>query len=322
MKFYNRIFITFSLLFSLISCKESEDKKRESILPIPFPTVEVPVMYHNDLHYLAFHYWDNFLDTNRLFNAKDTNLFLGVENGDFSTAYNEYVRIIFSLPNREGMEYMSRLFYQVRSYAYRHPEGNAIENFSSIAEYYLKNPYSAYRNEDLYRAWIEPLSKSEFVDSLQKLDLQFFIDKFSKNERGTKASDFNFTRSNGRKGTLYGINSDYTLLMFTLPGCPVCEEVTEELKSVPMISQLIDNNQLTILNAYFEDDFKAWRDNLSKYPSNWVNCYNHDMVINDTQLYYVRATPSLYLLDKEKVVLFKDASLPLIMQYLSVSTMQ
>ena len=89
-----------------------------------------------------------------------------------------------------------------------------------------------------------------------------------------------------------------------------------------MISQLIDNNQLTILNAYFEDDLKAWRDYLSKYPSNWVNCYNHDMVINDTQLYYVRATPSLYLLDKEKVVLFKDASLPLILQYLSVATMQ
>ena len=322
MGLFKRVFVVISLSISLISCKENEEKKRESIPPIPFPTVEVPVMYHNDLHYLAFHYWDNFLDTNRLYNAKDTNMVLGVKNDDFAEAYHEYVRIVFSLPNRDGMEYMSRLFHQVRSYSYRHPEGQAVETFSSIAEAYLKNPYSAYRNEDLYRAWIEPLSQSEFVDSLQRLDLQFFIDQFSKNERGTKATDFNYTRSDGRKSSLYNTKGDFVLVIFTVPGCPNCEEVTQELKSIPMISQLIDSKKLSVLNIYFEDDLEGWRNHLSLYPTNWINGYNHDMEINETQSYYVRATPSLYLLDKDKTILFKDGSLPLIIQYLGVATQQ
>ena len=43
------------------------------------------------------------------------------------------------------------------------------------------------------------------------------------------------------------------------------------------------------------------------YPDNWYNGYDPDYVIREDILYNVRAIPSLYLLDKDKKVLMKDA---------------
>jgi hypothetical protein len=53
------------------------------------------------------------------------------------------------------------------------------------------------------------------------------------------------------------------------------------------------------------------------YPDNWYNGFDPDMVIRGESLYNVRAIPSLYLLDKDKIVLMKDAPENRLFDYLS-----
>jgi hypothetical protein len=43
------------------------------------------------------------------------------------------------------------------------------------------------------------------------------------------------------------------------------------------------------------------------YPEEWYNGFDPDFAIRNETLYNVRAIPSLYLLDKDKTVLLKDA---------------
>ena len=42
-------------------------------------------------------------------------------------------------------------------------------------------------------------------------------------------------------------------------------------------------------------------------PSHWLSGYDPDGVIRADNIYYVRAIPSVYLLDGEKRILMKDA---------------
>jgi hypothetical protein len=43
------------------------------------------------------------------------------------------------------------------------------------------------------------------------------------------------------------------------------------------------------------------------YPEEWYNGFDPDYVLREGDIYHIRAIPSLYLLDKEKRVILKDA---------------
>ena len=137
------------------------------------------------------------------------------------------------------------------------------------------------------------------------------------NRVGTKAADFRFTDKRGKSYSLYGIKSDYTVLFFSNPGCQACKQIIDVLSNDPKISSMIDEGILKVLNIYIDEDLEAWRSYMPIYPDKWYNGFDPDLVIRGESLYNVRARPSLYLLDKDKVVLMKDAPENRLFDYLS-----
>ena len=127
------------------------------------------------------------------------------------------------------------------------------------------------------------------------------------NKVGTKAADFRFADARGRIRTLYGIKAPYTLLFFSNPGCNACMEIINVLKGEPAISGMIADGTLAVLNRYIDEDLQAWRDYMSIYPKEWYNGFDPELVLRNNDIYYVRAIPSLYLLDESKMVILKDA---------------
>ena len=65
--------------------------------------------------------------------------------------------------------------------------------------------------------------------------------------------------------------------------------------------------RLAIVNVYIDDDLNAWRQHLQGFPRNWYNGYDTDHVIRRDLIYNIRGIPSLYILDKDKRVVMKDA---------------
>ena len=117
--------------------------------------------------------------------------------------------------------------------------------------------------------------------------------------------------------SLYDIKSELTLLFFSNPGCAACKEIIDVLNNDSVISGLIAEGTMSVLNIYIDEDLDAWRSYMSIYPENWYNGFDPDLVIRGEELYNVRAIPSLYLLDRDKTVIMKDAPEAKVFDYLS-----
>ena len=90
----------------------------------------------------------------------------------------------------------------------------------------------------------------------------------------------------------------------------------EGLKHAPIINQLLEQKRLTVLSIYPDEELDEWRKHLNEFPKEWVNGYDKTFAIKEQQLYDLKAIPTLYLLNKDKTVLLKDAPAQTIEEYL------
>jgi hypothetical protein len=70
---------------------------------------------------------------------------------------------------------------------------------------------------------------------------------------------------------------------------------------------MISSGRLAVVNVYIDQDLAAWREYLPEYPKEWYNGYDPAYIIRQDILYNIRGIPSLYVLDKDKKVIMKDA---------------
>ena len=157
------------------------------------------------------------------------------------------------------------------------------------------------------------------LSDLDKMQYEYQHRICSLNRKGTAAADFVFEQFNGKKGRLYGIKGNYTLVFFNNPGCHACGEILDAIVNSPVMD-MVDKGKVKVLAMYIDEDLKAWKENRSKFPQNWIYAHDPNMVLRDNNIYGLRAIPSMYLLDKEKRVILKDAPVDMIISYLQKQT--
>jgi hypothetical protein len=128
------------------------------------------------------------------------------------------------------------------------------------------------------------------------------------NEVLHKANNFTYTVPDGSKHELYNIVANQTLVFFYNPECPACKDTKAELMASPIIKHKLKIGELALLSMYIDKDLKVWKDHLTELPKTWIAGRDEDENIYKNGIYDVRAIPSLYLLDKDKTVLLKDAT--------------
>ncbi|MBP6064970.1 MAG: thioredoxin family protein, partial [Bacteroides sp.] len=90
------------------------------------------------------------------------------------------------------------------------------------------------------------------------------------------------------------------------------------LKGSPTISKLIAEKKLSVLALYPDEELEEWQKHQNEFPDQWINGYDKKLTIKTESRYDLRAIPTLYLLDKDKVVLLKDAPAVAIEEYLNI----
>ena len=85
----------------------------------------------------------------------------------------------------------------------------------------------------------------------------------------------------------------------------------------PADNRLLGQKKLTVLSIYPDEELDEWRKHLNEFPKEWINGYDKKFAIKEQQLYDLKAIPTLYLLNKEKTVLLKDATAQAIEEYLT-----
>jgi len=179
------------------------------------------------------------------------------------------------------------------------------ERFAKLAEHYLWNPDSPMRDDALYVLFLRRLSGSPSFTSAQRGLWSHQLEIASKNLPGTVATDFEYMDRGGRFGTLHGTEGRYIVLYFNDPDCETCHAVTKWMSREPLFTS---DPRLTVLAVYPDADTDLWLSHPQPFPSSWIDACSPEGEVSGRQLYIIRATPTIFLLDSDKRVLLKDPS--------------
>lgn len=187
-------------------------------------------------------------------------------------------------------------------------QNNVTARFLTLAEKYLYDPNSPYRNDERYLLFLQYAAAHQLVDYTTNPRYQKHYAMVQKNRVGTLATDFPFTTQTGKKGHLYGVQNRYTLLFFHDPNCEECQFVKQQLENqhAHFVSKGVQ-----VVAVYIDEEVEAWQK--AQYPSTWLSVYAPE--IDQQDLYDIKALPTLYLLDTQKCVLLKDAQVGKVINY-------
>lgn len=294
----------------LLAAEGCGQKTAEKFIPLQFPEVNVPGIYADDqdaaVEYAIMHWWDAFADTSRVFPC-DSFLVSGVRMMDVEQAFANYIGMLSMADLAKAKQAVGRMYDVAVACERKDTSSNVFETLTMLAERYLYDPNSPLRVEDLYGVYAGRLSGYEGFPPEKRDAYAYDAGMCALNAIGTPAADFSFSDASGKVRTLYGIKSDYTLLFFSNPGCTACKEIIDVLNGNPDVRELIYEGRLAVVNVYIDEDIAAWYDYMPIYPVDWYNGYDPNGIIRADILYNVRAIPSLYVLDKDKTVIMKDA---------------
>lgn len=313
----NRYGLLIGLILLLASCRakpgtaEAKERTRTDSTVVQqqaqFPFPEIPATLTEPearKAWLLTHYWDKF-------SFADTTL---VDNRDVTE--QGFVNFIALLADgttpdeltRESMENWCRRFI---------PSTYACPVLIKMADDYLYNPNSPFYNEHLYGMYLEALIKEFPKGDAQVSRFGFRLSLLKRNNPGDRATDFTYYLPDGNRRTLAAtpVKGDRLLLVFYDPECESCHAVLGQMTASTALAEAVKTGRMSVLAIYTEGNEEAWRKALPDMPEGWVVGTDRETVKTGA-LYDLKAMPSLYLLDRQKKVLLKDAAFEEISRFL------
>ncbi len=272
-----------------------------------FPEVRLPAMLPQEevADYVLDHFWDAFLDTTGRYRCDSTHV-AGVDQRVLATQLASFLSILENSPQEKAGAVMSGFFDQLERYQAADTASNAFSWITEAVDYYLYDPNSEIRSEELYLPFVTRLAASPRTKEDLRERYAHAAEVCATNRTGAPAPDFRFIDTRGRAHTLHGEKAPLTVLLFVNPGCKACGEAVEAFDS-PRIKELAAAGKVRILGIYIDEDIAAWKDQAAHLPAHWLCGYDPAGLIRSDRIFYVRAIPSVYLLDGDKRILMKDA---------------
>ncbi len=152
----------------------------------------------------------------------------------------------------------------------------AKEKFESLIDHYYDDPQSPMRNDRVYLLFLSQMKENSAFSEAEKERLNFKLKSTDKNLPGDVALDFTFRDNEGKEHRLSDYKGQRVIIYFYDPECENCQRITEWL------SQQTIPTDIAFLNVLADDKL--------------------------TSLYSIRATPTIFLLDKDNRVVLKDCT--------------
>ncbi len=297
------------LLLLLVSCTGTGARKDAVVVatsehkPLQIPAIPSYLTVPADRgEWLAQHFWDNYdyADTTQIASPATT-----------EQALAEFIELLKYAPAETASEAIRKNLSDARR------SGRPmLDFFAGLYDKYLYDPNSPARNEDLYIAVLEYLVNNSGLPDIEKARPRYRLEMAMKNRPGTPAADFAYVTISGEKGTMRRIAAPMLLIYFHNPGCGGCKEIMASVASSPAVSQAIASGKLKVLAMYVDGDLATWRERFADIPAGWINAADPAGTLRDGNVYDLRAIPNIYLLDRDKRVILKDAPFEAVEQYL------
>lgn len=240
---------------------------------------------HDRIVYMLEHFWDEQ-------NIADTML---LKKPKFML---DYLYLLNQTDNEEKNKFITSFAMSISNH------NQACMDLFWLLDSILYDSSSSYYNEELYRIFLEAFMDTD-IDSSFKSLLEDRLKIVKTNQIGHIANNFLFVDKKGATHRLYEINTPLLLLIFNDPDCPLCRQTEKCINKNKHIQKLMANETLKVLAVTPCSEYYKWL--VYSYPKNWIVGFDKDKVIYKSHLYDIQRLPSIYLLDKYKRVLLKEA---------------
>jgi peroxiredoxin len=242
------------------------------------------------LEYLRQHYWDNvdFNDTALL----RSNLFVDKVIA-FLAVYHD---------NRLNQKQLEAEFIKAVSVALGAASVNT-ETYKFMLDY-LVGGFDKYHFDDVITYIAENFQDPySCEDAARKSALQKKLDNFKKLAIGKPAPGIEVPDQKGINTKLLTIPNEYTLLIFWMSECPHCTDMMPKLKA---LYDKQNPRKLQVMAVSLDTSRNAWTSYIKKEKLNWINVSDLKGFSGKAEdEYNVYATPTMYLLDREKNIISK-----------------
>lgn len=177
----------------------------------------------------------------------------------------------------------------------------------------LYDSSSPYYDEAFYLQLMNAVISSE-ADSIMKLIPLQRVEMLQKNQVGAHANSFLFIDKEGKTNCLYEIEAPLLLLVFNNPDCSLCHQTEISIVKNEKLQTMLESGKLKLLAVTPDSDYDEWLEHA--YPSNWIVGYDKEKTIYNQRLYDIQRLPCIYLLDKDKRVILKEADYNRLANYL------
>lgn len=192
---------------------------------------------------------------------------------------------------------------------------SSFDHFVKLYERYLYDGNSPLRNDVLYESVLRYLIQTDLLSDLEKEAYRPVYKLVLRNKVGQIAEDFSYVTADGSTQKLSDGKAKYTLLLFYDPDCSHCKETIQQLRDTPQLMQLFAQLQVKILAIDPWGDRNKWKNYQSELSYEWINGFDSEGKVLAFNLYDLKASPTIYLLDENKRVLLKDTYLQQVVQY-------
>lgn len=298
------------LLLAVCGCnnRPPQEKAETDVSSFVFDVPTVPMIITDPAEraeYLVTHYWDHFDFTNKA----------SLDHPEVvEQALADYINVMGHVSLQTAASSIKRMMKRAEVDSTMHA------GFFTLYEKYLFDPNAPQRNEEFFIPVLEAVLASTVTEEVQKIRPRHLLDIVLKNRMGEPATDFTYTLSDGKKGSLHALKSEYLLLYFYNPDCEACKETAQSIRVSEPVVRLMKAGRLKILAVYPDEDLAIWKKHLNAYPADWILSYDEKRVLKEGEVYDLKAIPTMYLLDKEKKVLLKDPSFYQLERFLLITT--
>lgn len=285
--------------FALVSCSGKSDNAEKSAADslasahlveldaheLPLPQIPDSITSPSaKADYMMLHFWDamDFSDP--------------VKVADTLLLEQTFSNFVYLLPKTSGVEAINAAMYALVKQAAATPD--ALRRVSQTAEKYLYDVESPFQSDTLFEIYLEQLFRTKSADEDRYRGL---LKEVKQNATGSIAPDFSFASTRLSDVTS---NALYTLLVFYENDCTDCQNTIEMMKSDENLANLVTGGTINVVAI----DLNTSNDGLILLPSGWIGAQTSA----PEDLYVMRRTPSLYLLDSERRVVLKDTSYPVV----------
>lgn len=164
-----------------------------------------------------------------------------------------------------------------------------------IEKYFLKSGYSWITNE-----------KTDFLTNEYNRCKPATI--------GEIAPDIKMPNANGDVVALNNLSNRYLLIYFYNYDCPLCDKVTPEIRKIVSRYDYLD---IGVLAVCLGDNYDKWVEYLTtKKISGWNNFFDKETINQIALKYNLSHTPTLFLLNNEKIIIDKNFTVAQFEKYL------